>query len=95
MMDADLPVDASGGFPDGSTFVGVAGLEQALAARPAIFATALTEKLLIHALGRGVERHDGPALRSIVRHAAAQEFRFSSIITGIVTSVPFRMRQTL
>jgi len=93
-LDADLPVDANGGFPDGSTFVGVGGLEQSLAARPAMFATTLTEKLLIHALGRGVEHDDAPAIRAIVRQAAANDFRFSSIITGIVTSVPFRMRQT-
>ena len=93
-LDTDLPVDAKGGFPDGSTFVGVGGLEQALAARPGMFATTLTEKLLIHALGRGLERHDAPAIRAVVRRAAANDFRFSAIITGIVTSVPFRMRQT-
>jgi Protein of unknown function (DUF1592)/Protein of unknown function (DUF1588)/Protein of unknown function (DUF1585)/Protein of unknown function (DUF1595)/Protein of unknown function (DUF1587) len=95
ILEADLPVDDRGGFPDGSTFAGVGGLEHALAARPAMFVNALAEKLLTYALGRGIERYDAPAVRGVVRHAAANDFRFSSIIIGIVTSVPFRMRQTL
>lgn len=92
--EGDLPVDASGGLPDGSTFVGVAGLEQGIAARPELFVAALSEKLLVYALGRGSESHDGPAIRAVVRQAASENWRFSAIIRGIVTSVPFRMRQT-
>ncbi|MEO6246621.1 MAG: DUF1592 domain-containing protein [Opitutaceae bacterium] len=88
------PVDASGALTDGSKFNGVAGLEQALLQRPELFAGTLTEKLLIFALGRGVETYDAPAVRQIVRRAQADQFRFSSLILSIVNSVPFQMRKT-
>ena len=88
------PVDATGGLTDGSTFTGVAGLERALLQRPELFAGTLSEKLLIFALGRGVEPYDAPAVRQIVRRAQADQFRFSSLILGIVTSTPFQMRTT-
>ncbi len=84
--------DSRGGFADGSEFDGVAGLEDALLARPELFVTALTEKLLTYALGRGVEPHDAPAVRKIVRRAKEHGWRFSEIVSGIVTSVPFTMR---
>src|ERR1041384_4090828 len=89
------PVDASGGLPDGSKFTGVAGLEEGLLKRPEIFAGTLTEKLLTFALGRGVGPPDAPAVREIVRAARAEDFRLSAIISGIVTSTPFRMRNSL
>lgn len=88
-------VDALGGFTDGSTFEGTAGLEDALLQRPELFVTTLTEKLLTYALGRGLEPHDAPAVRSIVRRAGRNDLRFSEIISGIVTSVPFTMRSNL
>jgi hypothetical protein len=88
------PIDASGGLPDGSTFVGVAALEHGLLQRPELFAGALTEKLLVFALGRGVEYYDAPAIREIVRRANADNFRFSSLILGIVNSTPFQMRKS-
>lgn len=88
------PVDASGGLPDGSTFEGVAGLQKALMSRPEIFVTTLSEKLLTYALGRGVESYDAPAIRSVVRNARAKDYRFSSMITGIVSSTPFQMRRS-
>lgn len=88
------PVDASGGLPDGSTFAGVAALERGLLQRPELFAGTLSEKLLIFALGRGVEPHDAPAVREIVRRAQADNFRFSSLILGIVNSTPFQMRKS-
>ena len=53
----------------------------------------LTEKLLMYALGRGIEHYDMPAVRRIVRDAAGQDYRLSAIIAGIVKSVPFQMRQ--
>lgn len=86
------PVDASGGSPDGSLFAGVAGLEEHLLKRPELFVGTLTEKLLTFALGRGVEPFDGPAVRNVVRSAKAADYRFSSLIEGIVTSTPFQMR---
>ena len=89
-----LPVDASGGFPDGSKFEGVGGLEQALLARPDLFAATLTEKLLTFALGRGVDLSDAPAVRAIVRRAEAEDFRFSALVLGLVNSPPFQLRRT-
>jgi hypothetical protein len=88
------PVDATGGLPDGSRFTGVAGLEQALRRRPELFVHALAENLLIFALGRNLEDGDAPAIRSVVRQAAAHDYRFSSLVSAIVESVPFRMRRT-
>jgi hypothetical protein len=88
------PVDATGGLPDGSRFEGVAGLEEALLKRPDQFVGTLTEKLLTFALGRGVEYYDAPAVRKIVRDARTQDYRFSSVIVGIATSTPFRLRKS-
>jgi hypothetical protein len=88
------PIDASGALPGTAEFKGVSGLEDALLSRPEIFAGALTEKLLTFALGRGVEYYDAPAVRKIVRDAAKDRYRFSSIVLGIVKSVPFQMRKS-
>lgn len=94
--DSELgqPIDASGGLPDGSEFTGVAGLEQALLQRPEWFVGTLTEKLLTFALGRGIEPHDAPAVRQIIRQAREKDYRFSSLIVGIATSQPFQMRMS-
>jgi hypothetical protein len=90
-----LPIDATGGLPDGSKFAGVSGLENGLLKRPDLFVGTLTEKLLTFALGRGVESCDAPAVRKIVREAQANDYRFSSIVVGIVNSTPFTMRKAL
>ncbi len=90
-----LPVDASGGFPDGSKFTGVAGLEAGLLKHPELFVGTMTEKLLTFALGRGIEEHDAPSVRKIVHDAKGDGNRFSSVIIGIVNSTPFTMRKTL
>jgi mono/diheme cytochrome c family protein len=87
------PVDASGAVPGGKQFRGVDGLEDALLARPEMFVTTLTENLMTFALGRGVEYYDAPAVRKIVRDAGKDDYRFSSLILGIVKSVPFQMRR--
>jgi hypothetical protein len=88
------PIDATGGLPDGSTFDGVTGLQKALLSRPELFVNTLTEKLVTYALGRGVEYYDAPAIRKIVRDARNDDYRFSSIIQGIVASTPFEMRRS-
>jgi hypothetical protein len=93
-VEENKPIDASGGLPDGSKFDGVAGLQQALLSRPELFVTTFTDKLLTYALGRGVESYDGPAVRGVVREARANDFRFSSVIMGIVSSTPFQMRRS-
>jgi hypothetical protein len=88
------PIDATGGLPDGSTFEGVTGLEKALLSRPELFVSVFTEKLITYALGRGVEYYDAPAVRRIVRESRGEDYRFSSIIQGIVSSTPFQMRRS-
>ena len=91
---ANTPIDATGELPDGTQFDGVSGLRDALVSRPDRFVGTLTEKLMIYALGRGLEYYDAPTVRGILRDAAEEEYRFSSIILGIVKSPPFRMRRT-
>ena len=93
-MEEGKPVDAAGGLPDGSQFAGVSGLEQALLERPELFVRTLTEKLFTFALGRAPEDFDAPAIRKIVRDARANDYRFSSLIVGLTTSVPFQMRKS-
>ena len=90
---ANTPIDASGELPDGTRFDGAAGLRAALASRPERFVGTLTEKLMTYALGRGLEHYDAPAIRAILRAAAEHDYRFSSLVVGIVESMPFRMRR--
>jgi hypothetical protein len=87
-------IDTSGNLPDGGQFVGVSGLQKALLSRPELFLTTTTEKLLTYALGRGLESYDGAAVRKIVRDARGSDYRFSSLILGIVNSTPFQMRRS-
>ncbi len=87
-------IDASGKLPDGTYFNGPAELKKALLAKPNLFAGTVTEKLLIYALGRGVEYYDMPTIRAIVRNASSNDYRMDSIILGIVNSQPFQMRRT-
>ena len=92
--DQDAPIDASGSLPDGSEFTGVVGLKQALLSKPELFVNTLTEKLLTYGLGRGLESYDAAAVRKIVRDARTNDYRFSSLILGIVNSTPFQMRRS-
>jgi hypothetical protein len=88
------PIDATGSLPDGSKFAGADGLQQTLLKRPELFAATFAEKLLTYGLGRGIDTYDAPAVRRIVRQAAAGNYRFSSFILGIVNSAPFQMRMS-
>jgi mono/diheme cytochrome c family protein len=90
--DAGAPIDASGELADGTKVDGVVTLRRALVARPEVFVGTMTEKLLTYALGRGLDYRDMPVVRGIVRDAARHNYRFSSIVSGIVHSVPFQMR---
>ena len=92
-LEAGEPINPSGTLFDGTDFRGVAGLQNAILRRPELFITTLSEKLLIFAIGRGVAYYDAPAMRKIVRDASAQDYRFSSIVMGVVNSTPFRMRK--
>ena len=91
--DGDLALDTTARLPDGRSVQGIAELEAALAERPDLFAAALTEKLLVFALGRPLTPSDQPAVRAIVREAAAADYRFSALVRGIVLSPPFRLRR--
>ena len=71
---------------------GPAALRQSLVAKPTVFASTMAEKMLTYALGRGLEHYDMPAVRAIVRDAGRRNYRFSSLVLGIVDSVPFQMR---
>ncbi len=93
LTDGFAPIDASGSLPDGTTFDGVAGLRQALVSRADQFVRTLAEKLLTYGLGRALEHYDAPAVRAIEREAAGQDYRFSSIVLGVVNSTPFQMRR--
>jgi hypothetical protein len=88
--EARTAIDASGVLPDGRPVRGPADLRQALLADPTQFVQTVTEKLLAYGLGRGVEPHDMPAVRAIVRDAAAQDYRFSAVVLGIVRSDAFQ-----
>ena len=88
------PIDNSGDYADGSKIDGLPGLRNVLKARSAQVNANITKTLLTYALGRGVEYYDAPAVRAILRDAAPQKYRFSSIVLGIVTSPPFQMRRS-
>lgn len=85
------PIDASGKLPDGRSIGGPDDLKQILVAGRDDFATCLAEKMLTYALGRGLETFDRPAVRQISKRMAGNEYRFSSLIAGIVDSAPFQM----
>ena len=93
--DADngMPVDSSAVLPDGTRFRGPAGLRAFLVSQHRQFVGAMTEKLLAYALGRRLEHYDRPAVRAIVRDAAARDYRLSEIVLGIVRSPAFQMRR--
>jgi mono/diheme cytochrome c family protein len=86
-------IDAHGQLVDGTPIDGAGALREALTADPEQFARVFTEKLLIYALGRGLEAHDMPTVRRIVREAEGDDYRFSALVKGIANSVPFRMRR--
>jgi hypothetical protein len=93
VREAGVPVDATGTAPDGTPVNGVIELRQALLKHQDAFVFTLTEKLMIYALGRGLEAYDMPVVREIVRDASRQDYRFSALLMGIVKSVPFQMRR--
>jgi hypothetical protein len=91
---ASPPIDASGRMLDGTDVTGPVELREALMVKPERFATTVTEKLLVYALGRGLVATDMPVVRRIVREAAKDNYRFSALVRGIVASAPFRLRQS-
>jgi hypothetical protein len=88
--EAGQPIDASGQLVDGTRMDGLEGLRAALVKYSPQFVRVSTEKLLTYALGRGTEHYDMPLLRSIVRQAARNNYRFSSFVFGVVKSEQFQ-----
>jgi hypothetical protein len=91
--EAGRPVDASGATVSGATVEGLRGLRALLLDQPEQFPRTVTEKLLAYALGRRLDYYDRPAVRKIVRDAAAEQYRWSSIVLGIVRSPTFLMQE--
>jgi mono/diheme cytochrome c family protein len=92
--EGGAPIDASGALPNGKVIDGPQGLKNILMARKDEFVDCLAEKLLIYALGRGLEATDFPVVRQIRRETAAGNYRFSSLVLSIVQSVPFQQRRS-
>jgi mono/diheme cytochrome c family protein len=90
--DEGVTIDASGQLVDGTPVDGPAALRKALLARSDVFVAVLTEKLLMYGVGRETKHTDLPAVRSIMRNAAKQRYRFSDLILGVVKSPAFQMR---
>jgi mono/diheme cytochrome c family protein len=91
-VDGSTPVDSSGTLIDGTHLSGAQDLRRALLSRSDSFVTSASEKLLIYALGRRIEHFDQPAIRKIVRDASRDDYSFSSLVLGVVNSVPFQMK---
>jgi hypothetical protein len=89
---ADAPIDSKVTMPDGKEIEDPADLRRVLLSRPGQFVQAMTTKLMMYALGREVSPYDMPQVRAIVRDAAKNDYRFSSLVTGIVSSDAFRMQ---
>jgi hypothetical protein len=92
--EGDIAIDASGALPSGVKFEGVAGLKRALLSHPEWFVNTVSEKLLTYGLGRGIDYYDAPSVRAITREARNNDYRFSSVILGVVKSTPFQMRRS-
>lgn len=90
--DGAVPVDASGTLIDGTHLSGAQDLRRVLLDHSDSFVTSATEKLLTYALGRRIEYFDQPSIRKIVRDARREDYRFSSLVLGVVNSVPFQMK---
>jgi hypothetical protein len=92
-MDGGTKVDSAAQLADGTDVAGPAGLRAAILRRPEMFARNMTEMLLTYALGHGIEHSDMPHVRAILKESLKADYRFSSLVLGIVRSVPFQMRR--
>jgi len=90
--DGGRAIDASGAFPNGVTFDGMAGLKKVLLADRGQFVNTVASKLLMYALGRNLQYYDEPAVRAIVRGSAAGNYTMASLVMGVVNSPQFQMR---
>jgi hypothetical protein len=94
-MPNGAKIDANGVLADGTKVNGPAELRQAILSRPEAFVTIITERMMIYALGRGLEPADMPVVRRIVRQAGKDGYRLNTIVNQIIQSAPFQMRTRL
>jgi hypothetical protein len=94
-MDNGAAIDANGVLADGSKLSGPVELRNAILSRPEAFATIITERMMVYALGRGLEPADMPVVRRIVKKAGLNDYRLSTIVSEIINSAPFQMRTRL
>jgi hypothetical protein len=92
--DGGHPIDASGVFPGGLKFDGMAGMKAALLSHPEDFVSTIARRLMMYAAGRNLQYYDEPAVRAIVRESAKSNYTFASLVEGVVHSTAFQMRQT-
>jgi hypothetical protein len=92
--DESAPIDASATLPDGTKFSGAADLRALLSSRREDVVRTAIEKMLTYAAGRGVEYYDRPVIRRILKDARTADYRWSSVVLGIVESEPFQMRRS-
>jgi uncharacterized protein DUF1592/uncharacterized protein DUF1588/uncharacterized protein DUF1587/uncharacterized protein DUF1585/uncharacterized protein DUF1595 len=90
--DGKLSIDANGELVDGTPLHGISDLRNAVLSRSELFVSTATEKLMTYALGRTIESYDMPTVRAIVKRAARNDYKFSSIILGVVESPAFKMK---
>ena len=90
--DGSFPVDATGSLPGGKAFRGPKELKTLMLQDRDAFVAGLTKKIMIYALGRGVERFDRPAMKTVEADLAAHDYRFSALVLGVVNSLPFQMK---
>ena len=91
-QDAGKPLDVSSTLPDGTVVDGLAGVKKLILQDPQRFVAAVSEKLLMYGIGRNVQYFDQPAVRKIVRDAAASDYKFDALVLGVARSAPFQMR---
>jgi hypothetical protein len=91
-QDGSFPIDSSGSLTNGTKFSGPAELADVLAKQPQAFAGAITEKMLTYALGRGLEPYDRPTVKAITADLGQNNYSFSTLVLGIVKSLPFQER---
>ena len=94
-LDGKTPIDSSGQLVDGTKLQSAADLRNALLSRPEMFVSTATQKLLTYAIGRTVQYYDMPAVRTIVRRSAANDYRFSSLVLGVVQSDAFQKKKKM
>jgi hypothetical protein len=91
MRENGMPLDTEGTFYDDTPITSPEDLTEILLSRPLPIARSFAANMLAFAMGRRVEYYDQPTIRSIAREAAANDYRLSSFIMGVVTSDPFQM----